>query len=124
MPRMDKPEAPRGYTLGKEVYATAELDNLTLDVLEAEALGYGCRYGDYKAAHPYTKQAREEAAAGIKTPPPGGKLCKHCKKPFIPLRFKSGTLYCSEECRILASNKRATERRQKLKQQNEEAIYV
>lgn len=112
---------PRGYTFGKEMQAAAPLDNLTLDVLEAEALGYGCRYGDYKAAHPYTKQAREEAGVYKRAPAPGGKLCKNCGKYFLPRRFKTGTMYCSEECRIKASTKRAAERR-KQKKENEEAL--
>ncbi len=118
MLRTDKP-APR-----KEVLPTANLDNLTLDVLEAERLVYGCHYGNYKADHPHTKRAREEAVAAQKTPPPGWKRCKHCGRYFKPPRYKRGLLYCSDECRVEARNKRANEKRHQRKQQNEEANHV
>ena len=38
-------------------------DHLEYDVMRAEALGYGCHYGAYKADHPETK-AEFEAETG------------------------------------------------------------
>lgn len=72
------------------------LDNLTRDVLEAERLGYGCHYGNYKADHPHTRPA---ADALIIEPekPEEIRICKHCGTSFV--RQRNLRDFCSGVCK-------------------------
>lgn len=86
------------------------LDHLTRDVLEAERLGYGHRYGDFKADHPYTYYESEdrepEPVTGLAL-----KNCQCCGLEFYANPRQSNRLYCSEECRIKHNAERENQRR-------------
>lgn len=68
-----------------------DLDNLTRDVLAAEALGYGCHYGDYKADYPNTR----DTPLPVRTE--NMKTCPGCGKHF-PSNGKPRPVYCSMSC--------------------------
>ena len=88
------------------------LDHLTRDVLEAERLGYGCRYGDFKADHPHTYYKGEDREPGPE--PVTGRVlknCQHCGLEFYANPHQSNKLYCSEECRIKHNAERENQRR-------------
>lgn len=93
------------------VEKTAEMDNTSADALEATRAGMS--YVQWKALHPYTKELRE-AAPQKKEAPKNEVICKHCGRPFLPLRFKAKTIYCSDECRTAENNKRARERARRI----------
>lgn len=83
------------------------LDNLTLDCLAAQALGYGCRYGDYKADHPYTKAERE--TSGVFDEPQKHRkgyerICAQCGEYFLA-RVRE-CKYCSDTCKGKANTAR------------------
>jgi hypothetical protein len=86
------------------------MDHLSRDVLEAERLGYGCRYGDFKTDHPYThyegedREPEQEHGTVLKN-------CQHCGKEFYATAQQSNKLYCSEECRIKHNNEKENQRR-------------
>lgn len=70
-----------------------EIDNLTRDVLAAEAAGFGPWYGRYIAAYghvrvptPETPQTQKKTA-----------VCPHCGKTFIQ-KDKWPKKYCSADC--------------------------
>lgn len=69
-----------------------EMDNLTRDVLAAEAAGFGPWYGRYIAVHGHTTEP---------TPPKIQKktaICKACGTEFIQ-QEKWPRHYCTPECR-------------------------
>lgn len=87
--------------LGRETRQQPQ-DNLSMDVLDAERLGYGCRYGHYKADHPYTKEANEArlAAKPKKQPKPRQVyefFCRGCGQKFTTTN--SLRKYCSDGCK-------------------------
>ena len=43
-----------------------KLDNIDLDMIAADRLGYGVQYGRFKADHPFTKEANEPFLSGKK----------------------------------------------------------
>lgn len=67
-----------------------KLDNIEKDSAAALRLGYGARYGHYKADHPHTKEQETQPPAK-----PMG-VCRYCKKLFP---FRPGKLYCDDDCR-------------------------
>lgn len=102
---------PSIYTVGKETpRRVRNLDNLTQDVLDAEAKGYGCHYGRYKAAHPNTKAKRESAAIRA-----AAEACyKTC--PECGVRFYSSNprrIFCGADCQYDATKKRERARKKK-----------
>lgn len=92
-----------------------KLDNIDLDVIDADRLGYGPHYGHFKVDHPYTKDANEERLTGkkekqkekptekkirIKTLHP--KTCPVCAKQFTTTnKLKK---YCCPQCKSKAGN--------------------
>lgn len=69
-----------------------EMDNLTRDVLAAEAAGYGPWYGRYIADHGHTLEP-EPPKIEKKTA-----VCALCGKTFIRV-CRGPAKYCSVECR-------------------------
>lgn len=77
-----------------------ELDNIEMDMIEAERLGYGVQYGRYKADYPFTKEANEERRKRKpKTKPVQIYVfnCPVCGKEFTTSRRNKK--YCSEYCK-------------------------
>lgn len=100
--------APASFASEKDL---GSMDNLSADALEATQAGMS--YGQWKPMHPYTKALRE-AARNEKETKHNGHICKHCGRAFIPRFRKAKQLYCSDECRDAANNKRARERARRI----------
>lgn len=88
---------------GKSSHRTPK-DSLSMDVLEAERLGYGCHYGHYKADHPHTKEANEARLCKNrkKQPAPDGRksyerVCPVCGEKFTT--YNALKKYCSDNCK-------------------------
>lgn len=90
----------------------AKLDNIDLDMRDADRLGYGVQYGRYKADHPFTKDANEARISGKQGTQPAKqyisikrvheKTCPICRKKFTTTtKLKK---YCCERCREMAKN--------------------
>lgn len=78
-------------------------DHLEYDVMQAEALGYGCHYGAYKADHPETR-ADFEADTGIVEikkvePSKVEKTCPYCGTAFFVGALRKNKIYCCDDCR-------------------------
>lgn len=71
---------------------------LDYDMQRANALGYGCHYGDYKADHPNTRGEFERTTEAAQRADPDAVLvtCPHCGKEFVRGRYRRK--YCSDEC--------------------------
>ena len=84
----------------------APLDNIDLDVIDAQALGYGCHYGDFKADHPFTKDANEARLAKPKRKPQPHKVyefyCRGCGAKFTTENKKRR--YCTDACKKIKEN--------------------
>ena len=83
-----------------------KLDNIDLDVIDADRLGYGPHYGHFKADHPYTKEANEARLIEKKKPAPPKKMyelkCHTCGELFAAKSpYKR---YCCSKCKSLKSN--------------------
>lgn len=89
-----------------------KLDNIDLDVIDADRLGYGPHYGHFKVDHPYTKDANEERLGGKQHKQPAKqkisvkqvheKTCPVCGKKFTTTtKLKK---YCSPKCREKGGN--------------------
>lgn len=89
-----------------------DLDNLTRDVLAAEALGYGCHYGDYKADYPNTR----DTPLPVKSEPM--KTCPTCGKSF-PSNGKTRPAYCSPVCQKKMNSIRTAEKYREKKSKEE-----
>ena len=85
------------------------LDNLTRDVLRAEALGYGCHYGQYKTDHPHTRV--DDVTPERQPVAPGRieKTCARCGGTFY-VESQARKRYCSPECEHAAKLERARKR--------------
>lgn len=77
-------------------------DHLEYDAMQAEALGYGCHYGEYKADHPDTRAEWESLTGGepqkidsFKTV----KQCPACGEKFIVNKTNASKIYCCDDCR-------------------------
>lgn len=78
------------------------MDNLTRDVLEAQRLGYGCHYGNYKEDHPHTRPVPADVAVTAEDvrrsePERVLRVCRHCGKEFV--RRTNLLNFCSEICK-------------------------
>jgi endogenous inhibitor of DNA gyrase (YacG/DUF329 family) len=73
---------------------------LDYDMQRANALGYGCHYGDYKADHPNTRGEFERLTEKTRRADPSVKpqICPHCGKEFTRTRGQNRRKYCSDEC--------------------------
>lgn len=81
-----------------------ETDNITKDVLAAEAAGYGPHYGKYIADHGHCWKDEEE----IVVKPQKTKIYKICGKEFaVPDNLNRK--YCSPECRKEANRRSKNE---------------
>lgn len=85
-------------------------DHIDYDVRQAEALGYGCHYGNYKADHPDTK-AEYEAATGrvekVKVAPDRlERACLQCGGKFYATVMQVNKKYCCDDCRQKADQAR------------------
>lgn len=87
-------------------------DNIDLDMIDADRLGYGVHYGHFKMDHPFTKDANEERLSGKQGTPSTKqyvsikrvheKTCLICGKKFTTTtKLKK---YCCQKCREKASN--------------------
>ena len=92
-----------------------KLDNIDLDVIDADRLGYGPHYGHFKADHPYTKEANEPRLRKNQKPAPPKKMyelkCHTCGALFeakSPYRR-----YCCSKCK---SMKKAKEKQKQEKE--------
>jgi hypothetical protein len=80
-------------------------DNIDLDVMDAQRLGYGVHYGNYKADHPYTAAANEARLQPARKPSTttGAKLykkvCPVCNRQFTAQR--KDRKYCSDRCQYM-----------------------
>lgn len=88
-------------------------DHLEYDVMRAEALGYGCHYGKYKAAHPET-QAEFERLNGPKQEKVDQqkkmRTCPCCGVKFFVSGTNKNKTYCSDDCRQKTQQARAVGR--------------
>lgn len=81
---------------------TRAKDNLTLDVLDAERLGYGPHYGNYKADHPNTAEANRARLGDKPKRQPKAKrvyefFCLGCGCKFTTTNLKRR--YCGDGCK-------------------------
>lgn len=81
---------------------TKAKDNLTLDVLDAERLGYGPHYGHFKADHPQTAEANRARLGGKPKRDPQPKkvyefVCMGCGRKFTTTSCKRR--YCEDNCK-------------------------
>ena len=77
-------------------------DNIDLDMEDAARLGYGVHYGNYKADHPFTKDANENRLRPTRKKPTNGprlyaKVCPVCGEKFTCTR--NDRKYCSDDCK-------------------------
>ena len=90
--------------LGTAGKSTPLRDNLDLDVIDAQAMGYGVHYGQFKADHPFTKDANEARLA----PTPKSKqkvyefTCRGCGEKFTTTIALQR--YCGENCKAKKNN--------------------
>lgn len=71
------------------------MDNIDRIMKEADRLGFGCRYGKYRAAYP--NGSADVLPSAKKTPSVKTVPCRLCGKMFV---VKHGNQsYCSEDCR-------------------------
>lgn len=85
-----------------------EMDNLTRDVLAAEAAGFGPWYGRYIAAFGHTERpVQEKTPENIAT-------CKGCGAEFLQQK-RWPRQYCSPECREKARQRQRDESARKRK---------
>ena len=79
------------------------MTNLDRDIRMAEKLGYGVRYGLYKADHPHTKDI--EVDVRIAAP----RKCQNCGAVFYTeIKNKK---YCSTHCQKNAGMRRFSQRK-------------
>lgn len=115
------PTIPKQYEhivrVGREIPAKAKLDNIDLDVQDAEALGYGCHYGAYKADHPNTKEDNAPRLAQAmrkrrkRDPKDYDRICPICGREFTAAYRQR--IYCSDKCKMKKSNAAYRSARQK-----------
>lgn len=79
-------------------------DNIELDVIDAQAQGYGCHYGRYKADHPHTAAANEarletKPKQATTTRPIYERICCTCGRQFQTNHKQR--IYCSDKCKEL-----------------------
>lgn len=80
-------------------------DHLEYDVMRAEALGYGCHYGKYKADHPETRAEFETTTGLLPIITPAHpkneqeRFCLFCGRPFEVKYQTDGKVYCCDDCR-------------------------
>lgn len=91
-------------------------DHLDYDSRRAMELGYGVRYGDYKADHPNTQAEYERLTESKRKKPVTRKelTCQLCGKTFCP---KPGThqIYCGPECKEVARERTVKAARERKK---------
>lgn len=89
-------------------------DLLEYDTRRAQELGYGSRYGDYKADHPNTRAEFEQLIEKKKTAPARRPItCRRCGGIFYRAN-NPNQCYCSPECQAEAkaeNDKAARQRR-------------
>lgn len=85
--------------------AQRKLDNIDRDMIAAQALGYGVRYGAYKVDHPNTRDAEPEVL------PEGTGKCLYCGAVFSRRNGRRRRLYCGDECRTKYCNRRSHQQR-------------
>lgn len=83
-----------------------ELDNLTRDVLAAEAAGFGCHYGDYIAKFGHTGQPEPKKTDKRAI------VCLGCGTVFY-VSDNHRRKYCSPECRYNARYRQNTENKKR-----------
>ena len=76
-----------------------ELDNLSLDMIQCKADGFGCHYGQWKALNGSTKVKEEDSS------PQGWLICQYCGKPFKP-NTRRLRKYCDAVCQRQATIER------------------
>lgn len=103
---------------GVETRPRRRMDSIEMDMLEAERLGYGVHYGQYKVDHPHTKEANEEKLYQKKKQPQVEqprkvyeKVCPLCGKTFTTLH--SVRVYCGDVCKWKNDGIRYREKKQK-----------
>jgi hypothetical protein len=77
-----------------------KFDNIDLDMIDADRLGYGVQYGRFKADQPFTKEANEPRLSGkkkIQMKKVYAKTCPVCGMQFTTTNNKQ--LYCGENCK-------------------------
>ena len=82
-----------------------------LDQNIADAAAAGMSYGKYMATKPVTETKKEEERKPLKT-----LVCAYCGKEF-PVYDNRKKKYCSEECRSLAMQEKAKERKKEQENQ-------
>ena len=89
------------------------MSNLDRDIKEAERLGYGVHYGQYKADHPGELPKAEEELPEETT------KCAECGELFVPR--KENQLYCCIRCKERNRNRAAYLRRHGIAESEEVA---
>lgn len=95
-------------------------DHLDYDTRRAMQLGYGVRYGQYKADHPNTRADYEHLVEQSKPPrkktTQKERICPLCGKTFLPKPATCQT-YCGPECKEIARQRtvKAARERRKVK---------
>lgn len=77
-----------------------ELDNLSLDMIQCKADGFGCNYGKWKVWQTYP--AREKKPEEF---PERWKICPQCGNYFNPSN-KGRQIYCNIDCQKRAQRAR------------------
>lgn len=116
MPRTKKNTVDAAFAVEHEARPMAKLeqmDNITKDVLMAQALGYGCHYGRFKADYPHT---REDTEKPVQVPENGRfARCPICKKTFYTTSKRRK--YCEDICLEKANSVRDREHIRRKKEQ-------
>ena len=113
--RSKKPAAAAGV----ETKRGKPRDSIEMDMLEAERLGYGVHYGQYKVDHPHTKEANEAKLHPKNKQQPQvekprkvyEKVCPVCGKTFTTLC--NMRVYCGDVCKWKNDGIRYREKKQR-----------
>ena len=103
---MNRDKSVYNFASTRTAKRSVPADHLEYDTRRAMELGYGCRYGDYKADHPNTREEYERLTEGErKKPGTRNELtCQMCGGKF----YKTTNVpqkYCSPECKERAKER-------------------
>jgi hypothetical protein len=81
----------------------AELDKLSLDMIECKKAGFGCHYGSWKATQNPVKTEKKDL-------PEGWRVCAYCGTAYKPTSRRPQT-YCGAYCQRQAFDEKTRGKR-------------
>ena len=94
------------------------MDNLDKDVAMAMKLGYGVRYGRYKADYPNTREKEPEV---ILDESKFG-TCRNCGRRFSKVGRGYRKLYCDDVCRMQYNSRMEYQKTQERRKRNGQSL--